>query len=218
MVKAIFMDYTGTLMQEESKYAMQMASLVARHSTLHDVKEIVAIWWGIIKRYEAESYGDTYLTEDEIVGKALDELEAKYLCAVDREEFVSLAHLFWSKSPAFDDVPDFFAKCRLPVYIVTNNGTEYVNVFLRDNNLSCAGVVCGDMVKAYKPHRELFEKALEISGCRPQEVLHVGDSLRSDVSGALAVGIQACLLDRKGTARQEPGLPYTICRSLRELV
>lgn len=82
----------------------------------------------------------------------------------------------WSKSPIFDDVADFFARCPLPIYIVTNNGMEYVQVAMKDNHLNPAGIICGDMVKVYKPHKEIFGKALKISGCHADEknvVLHI---------------------------------------------
>ena len=48
------------------------------------------------------------------------------------------------------------------------------------------------MVRACKPHRELFDKALEVSGCNADEVLHIGDSYGSDVLGARAAGDTAC--------------------------
>lgn len=48
----------------------------------------------------------------------------------------------WSKSPIFDDVADFFASCPLPLYIVTNNGMEYVQVAMKDNHLNPAGIIC----------------------------------------------------------------------------
>ena len=60
-------------------------------------------------------------------------------------------------------------------------------------------------MKAYKPHRELFEKALEVSGCKADEVVHVGDSLSSDAKGAQAAGITPILIDRSGK-KQAPGI------------
>jgi putative hydrolase of the HAD superfamily len=144
-------------------------------------------------------------------------LKNDYDVKIDLEAFRALAHKFWSSSPAFDDVKPFFEKCPLPIYIITNNGEEYVSAFLKNNGLHCAGIVCGDMVKAYKPRKELFGKALEISGCASHEVIHVGDSLQSDVQGAMSVGIKACLLDRKAAntpANTQEG--YVVCSSLTE--
>ena len=60
-----------------------------------------------------------------------------------------------------------------------------------------AGIICADMVRAYKPHKEIFEKALEISQNKAEDVIHIGDSYSSDVQGALAAGIKPILLQRK---------------------
>ena len=53
------------------------------------------------------------------------------------------------------------------------------------------------MVRAYKPHKEVFDYALKISGCAAREVIHIGDSIVSDVNGASAAGITPVLIDRK---------------------
>ena len=59
----------------------------------------------------------------------------------------------------------------------------------------------------------VFEKALEISGCSAHEVIHIGDSMASDVAGARAAGIRPILLDRKG-AQETDGV--MVVRSLDE--
>ena len=53
------------------------------------------------------------------------------------------------------------------------------------------------MVRAYKPHKEVFAYALKISGHAASEVIHIGDSVVSDVNGAFAAGITPVLIDRK---------------------
>lgn len=47
------------------------------------------------------------------------------------------------------------------------------------------------LVGASKPDAAFLEFVAEGAGCTPQEVIHVGDSLRSDVGGALAAGAVA---------------------------
>ena len=215
MLKAVFIDYTGTIMREQNRYTLEMAQLIAAHSTLCDIPEIFKVWWGLIKELEDASYQDAYRTEDEIAAKALDILGEKYRFHGSHEVFIDLAHRFWSKSPAFDDAKAFFAQCPLPIYIITNNGIEYVKPFLQDNGLRCAGIISGDMVRAYKPHRELFLKALEVSGCTPDEVIHIGDSVTSDVQGAQRVGIRPVLLDREGKAAPQE---YLTVSSLTEVL
>lgn len=54
-----------------------------------------------------------------------------------------------------------------------------------------------------KPSNVIFDHALRSLGVPAESVLHVGDSVSEDVSGARAAGFQAVLIDRLGT--QEPG-------------
>ena len=49
-----------------------------------------------------------------------------------------------------------------------------------------------------KPHPEIFKAALNYAKVIPEECLHVGDQIRSDVKGAQGVGMRAVLIDRSG--------------------
>jgi putative hydrolase of the HAD superfamily len=46
-----------------------------------------------------------------------------------------------------------------------------------------------------KPRPEPFQKALEALGADPREAIHVGDIERTDIAGALAVGMRAIRID-----------------------
>lgn len=48
-----------------------------------------------------------------------------------------------------------------------------------------------------KPHLGIFEHALSVMRATPHTTIHVGDSVRADVQGALAAGITPVLIDRK---------------------
>ena len=58
-----------------------------------------------------------------------------------------------------------------------------------------------------KPHPPIFEEALRRAAVAPDEVLHVGDQIRSDVAGARAAGMHAALLDRGGWHEPVDGCP-----------
>jgi len=75
------------------------------------------------------------------------------------------------------------------------------------------GVVTSADVGAPKPARPVFDAALDLAGCRPEEAVLIGDSLEHDVAGARAVGIEAILLARAS----EPAVEHpdvTVARSL----
>jgi putative hydrolase of the HAD superfamily len=54
-----------------------------------------------------------------------------------------------------------------------------------------------------KPHPEVFYAALHALGCEPEEAVAVGDSPRTDVTGAKLLGIRAAL-KRNGRRDQQP--------------
>jgi putative hydrolase of the HAD superfamily len=60
------------------------------------------------------------------------------------------------------------------------------------------GVVTSADVGAAKPDPRIFRRALELAGMRPENAVHVGDSVAGDVVGARALGIRAVLLQRAG--------------------
>jgi HAD superfamily hydrolase (TIGR01549 family) len=74
-------------------------------------------------------------------------------------------------------------------------------------------IIVSELVGSEKPQREIFMKALETLDVEPQEAVHVGDSYHHDYLGATRAGLQAVLLDRKGTSSW--GVPTL--RSLQEL-
>lgn len=67
-----------------------------------------------------------------------------------------------------------------------------------------------------KPHRPLFERALDRLGCRPGEAAMVGDSLATDVAGGRAAGMFTVWVDPGGENRA--GRAHLTVRSLAELL
>lgn len=58
------------------------------------------------------------------------------------------------------------------------------------------GLVTSARVGFEKPHRRIFEHALELMGVGPQEAVHVGDSVHADIGGARRAGIEPVLIAR----------------------
>lgn len=200
MIQAVFLDYTGTMVQERGREMEEVVARICQNSDLSGPREVLTLWWTRLRAYEEASYLDTYQTEDQIVDRLLEEFSAEFHLREDLQDLHQQIRRFWIYAPPFPDVKEFFKRCSRPIYVISNNGMQYIEKGMEDKGLSPAGIVCADMVRAYKPHRELFEKALEVSGCGPEQVIHVGDSYRSDVAGARSAGIRPILLQRDGGA------------------
>jgi len=72
-------------------------------------------------------------------------------------------------------------------------------------------------VRYRKPHPRIFQIALERLAVPAAEAMFVGDSLKADVAGALAVGMVAVLKDPTGARRHRRIRPTHRIASLREL-
>jgi FMN hydrolase / 5-amino-6-(5-phospho-D-ribitylamino)uracil phosphatase len=68
-----------------------------------------------------------------------------------------------------------------------------------------------------KPDPKLFQIALEVSNCKASEMVHVGDSLENDVSGAIRAGLYTIWLNREGQDFVGDIQPHAEIRSLYDL-
>lgn len=104
----------------------------------------------------------------------------------------------WIKPPIFEDAKKFFESVKIPVYIVSNIDAADVLKAIEYHSLTPTDVFTSEDAKAYKPRKELFELALKSTGLKSDEVIHIGDSVSSDVKGAASVNIRALWLNRYG--------------------
>jgi len=201
VIKAVFIDYMGTTVDEHTPEMAEIVRRICRNSTLCDPRQILQFILDTRRRYEADSYLDAYLTEDEIVDRLITDMVEQIGLTDEPSVLFDLIHRHWVNAPVFPDARTFFDQCPVPIYIITNNGLSYMEQALRINGLKAAGVVSADIIHAYKPHREIFNEALRISGCTPSEAIHIGDSYATDAVGARSAGIRPVLLLR-GHERQ----------------
>jgi HAD superfamily hydrolase (TIGR01509 family) len=80
-----------------------------------------------------------------------------------------------------------------------------------------SGMVASCDAGQMKPHPALFHLALEGLGVSPEEAAMVGDDLRADVAGALAVGMRAVWVRRPPDRTDEPPAGVPSIRRLDEL-
>jgi putative hydrolase of the HAD superfamily len=102
----------------------------------------------------------------------------------------------------FDDVRPALDALRdrdLRLVVVSNWDASLVGVLGR---LGVAplfdGIVTSAQVGSRKPDAAIFRRGLRVARTAPERAVHVGDSLREDVEGARAAGIEAILLRRDG--------------------
>lgn len=196
MIKAVFIDYTGTMVMEDEPYTRELLKYFMMHSDLKDPQKVLKIVWGKVKEIEAECFGDAFVKIDERTDRIL-----KYLtdnCGLKGD--LAYMHEVWSKiwvhAPLFEDVKPFFERTSLPVYVLSNDDLCYLEESFGLKGLKPAGIISSETAHACKPNRAIFEKALEIAGVKAEETVHIGDSVTSDVEPARELGITPIYLSR----------------------
>lgn len=89
-------------------------------------------------------------------------------------------------------------KVPVPIYVVSNIDRDDVIKAIAYHGLKPAGVFTSEDARSYKPRAEIFEMALKKVNLQPDEVVHIGDSLSSDIKGANALGINTVWINRGG--------------------
>lgn len=197
-IKALFVDFYGTIVHEDGEVIKKITDIIQKTGVAEVKSEIDSFWWKDFQTMFQNSYGDTFETQRALEEKSLEHTSAKFQSTADAKELSNLIFEHWVKPPIFEDSKEFFEKSPLPIYIVSNIDTDDINRAIEYHNLKPAGIFTSEDARAYKPRKELFELALKKTGLLPEEVIHIGDSLSSDVKGASALGIHTLWLNRFG--------------------
>jgi len=96
-----------------------------------------------------------------------------------------------------------------------SNGNNYPKCFGLEDRFDFA--VYAQDIKIEKPDPRTYQITARRAGCELEQLLHVGDSLETDVDGAQAVGIRAIWLNREGRPNDSGIVPDHEIKSLTEL-
>ena len=203
MTKAIFLDYTGTMVREDEPYTRELLAYFIAHSDVKDPSKVLEIVWEMIKKLEAESFGDSFIRNDEKVDRILAYCVENHGLSGDLDHMHSIWRKIWVEAPLYDDVRPFFERVSLPVYVLSNDDLKFLEESMSKKGLHPAGIISAEMAKACKPNRAIFEKALEVAGVQPSEAVLIGDSITSDIEPAGKMGITPILIDRTGKSTAE---------------
>ncbi len=216
---AVFVDFYGTLSAGDRLAVLTACTRVVESFDLELTPQQFAIRWGEqFFRIIDASNGDRFRTLHECEGVSLQATLRDMVGEIDPEPFVGILKAYWSKPQLHDDARQWLGRLHLPVCCVSNADTEDLESAIAMYDLRFDAVVTSEAARSYKPDPHIFESALEAMGVDPRRVMHVGDSLHSDVGGAGALGITTAWICRDdrihdiGQARPD----YTI-RTLGEI-
>ena len=145
----------------------------------------------------------------EFIGHADDDLAAEL-------NALYLKHRFAEIELYPDVVPCLDVLCRDFSIGLLSNGNGYPEQCGLPGRFGF--VVFSQDVGVEKPDKGIFLAACDRAGCRPFELMHIGDSLESDVAGANRIGAVSVWLNRDARENNTGIVPDYEIRSLNELV
>ena len=134
---------------------------------------------------------------------------ATHLNTIYRKHRYGDIELYPDVIPTFDALAPHFKLGLL------SNGNTYPENCGLDGRF--AFVVFSQDVQVEKPDPKIFQITAERAGCDLTEILHVGDSLKSDVMGAKNVGARTVWLNREGLRNDTDIRPDYEIASLTEI-
>ena len=218
MIKAVFVDFYGTLVHEDGEVVEKISQIILNTGNAASTSEVDSFWWKDFQTIFMNAYGERFETQRALEEKSLLHTIEHFGSTADAKALSEEMFAHWVKPPIFEDTKTFFEECTLPIYIVSNIDRSDVLQAIAYHGLSPAGVFTSEDARSYKPRKELFELALRETGLQAEEVLHIGDSMSSDVKGAGSLGIKAIWLNRFGREVPEGVTSAeTLVKALRQL-
>lgn len=193
----IFLDMYGTITSGDRAAVEAVCVDVVRDTGLDLAPHELAIFWG--ERFFAfldKCNGSDFLTLFEIERRTLTDTMHALGVSVNPDPYCLKLQHYWRNPPLQPEAVEFFNSIRYPICIVSNADHEDVVQVVKLHGLRVDHIVTSESARSYKPDKAIFESALQTTGWRRERVIHAGDSLHSDVGGAMAMGIRNVWLNR----------------------
>jgi 2-haloacid dehalogenase/putative hydrolase of the HAD superfamily len=223
----LFLDFYGTLVGGDRRAVESCCEHVIRDLKIDLTADQLGVEWG--KGYFAlsETCNDGHFrTLYQIECDSLvDTLEPLLGHKIDPRPYVTGLTDWLRNPPLFAETLPVLNELRkrgIPVCLVSNADDGDIVVACERTGIRTDHAVTSESAKSYKPDAQIWHRAFEATGWRHDRVLHVGDSLHSDVGGAKALGIGAVWLRRdvriSDIGTEHPDFQITDLRGLLDLV
>jgi 2-haloalkanoic acid dehalogenase type II len=211
--KAVIFDAYGTLIKNDDLILVPR-QIVADHGLSAPIDEVWRAWSDLY--FEATQLVP-FRTLREIEQLILPRVLQRFEVGAAAAPYVELFFQVTTKVELYPETLDVLSALGdVRTAILSNADHEHLAAW--NFSLPVEFILISETLRAYKPHRLMFERALAQLGLEPHEVLHVGDSDVDDVKGAKEAGLRVAWVNRDGRARRpEVPAPDFEIRDLRQL-
>jgi len=193
----VFLDLYGTLTSGDRQAVETTCEQIILKTGVTITAQELSITWGNRFLHSLDACnGEDFVTLFDLEKRTLVETMTEMNIDVDPAPFAEMLKQYWRNPPLQPEVLSFIAEFKYPLFIVSNADQADAEAALGAYGIEVEGILTSELARVYKPHPRIFDLALEQTGWRRERVIHVGDSLHSDVGGAIAAGIRSGWLNR----------------------
>lgn len=218
-IKAIFLDFYGTLVYEDDEIVSLICKEVCERAAKDcDSNEVGRVWWKEFTELFYNSYGETFKKQRELAINSLERTISYFKSDCLAESIIQKQFDHWRKPAIYDDsIPFLNSLNEYQVFILSNIDTSDVVAAASHHGITVNGIYTSEDVKSYKPRPELFLRSLEKNSLLVNEVIHIGDSYSSDIIGASDLGMKNIWLNRLNKKKPEGPVPTFISKDFKEV-
>lgn len=196
-LQGVFLDFYGTLASGDRQAVESVCqSVIEDHHLGVSARELASTWGDHYFRAIEGIDGSPFRLLVEIERDTLIDTLSPLIGRVDVAKYIDQFNAYLTCPTLFEESEEVLRSLRLPVCIVSNIDDHELRAALDHHRLPVDHVVTSESARSYKPEPRIFRHALELTGWSADRVLHVGDSLHSDVAGAHRAGIRAAWVNR----------------------
>jgi 2-haloacid dehalogenase/putative hydrolase of the HAD superfamily len=193
----LLIDFYGTIAAGDREAVEATCLRIVEDCGLPITAPDFAVIWG--ERYFAtvgRSNHDAFQTLYQCELTSLRDTLADFGHYPDPAPFLIDLEEYWHNPPVHEDALEFLHELDIPVCCVSNADNKPLLSAIARHDLRFDFIVSSEAVRCYKPDPGIFRYAMRTLGVQPDRVLHVGDSLHSDIAGATGVGITSVWIRR----------------------
>ena len=210
--KAILLDFYGTVVEEDDVYIQNICQQITEASAQNPtISEVGSYWSRVFHEMCGQSFGDSFQLQRKLERNSLEQVLRYFQANLDSAELSQILIDYWARPTIFPESKMSLSQCKVPICLVSNIDNQELYSALKHNDLSFEWIITSEDCRSYKPRPEMFVQALSHLGLDRTEVMHVGDSLGSDVKGAKSLGIPIMWINRKNRQTPSTNTPnYTV--------
>ena len=220
MIKAIFVDFYGTLVEEDDKVVSSIVDNVVNKSNKKSINhnDVGQFWWKEFVSLCNIHNGKNFKLQKEIEYISLKSTALKFESEINVENELEKQFEYWKKPMIFSDSLFFLEKIQFPVVIVSNIDRNEIIEAIDYIKIGVKNIITSEDTLYYKPNENMFKIAMKRNNLSANEIIHIGDSISSDILGANNVNIKSIWLNRNGKQNKTNAIPDLIANDFIEVM